>query len=139
MEQPTTAAAPQSTSAFAVMACGLWLCAAGAPIAALYLFANPAVSAVLSALEVDLPIVSKVCLDLGAMLRTTAGIAGAIGVILLSLAPFVIGRPGRRAAKRYVAMAVLALLATAIVWFVAKMPIDMLQEKLAGYDLEHIR
>ncbi len=123
----------------AVLACGLWLCAAGALIGALYLFANPAVTAVFGMLEIDLPALAKACLRLGAMLRTTAGIGVTAGVLVLSVLPFVLGHPGRRAAKRYVVMAVLALVAGAGVWLYVKMPMNTLQQKLGGYDLEHIR
>ena len=107
----------------------LWLVSGAALLAVFWVYV-PGRLRVFEALEVDLPALTVLCLQVGMKLRSTVGLAVVAGAVLLGVLPFLLGARGPRAAKAYGALAVVTLLATAGCWFSVSHPVSDLQNRL---------
>lgn len=129
MTDPTGQTTDSSKSG-ASTAVSMWLAACVTFLCAACFFANPEMAAVFASLEVDLPAVTAWGFFLGAWLRTGLGVVITLGLLALSVTPFLLGARGRGATRVYRAFSVVTFLAAALLWFAGPMPIQKLQQLL---------
>ena len=108
---------------------GLWLVSGAALLVVFWVYV-PAGLGAFEALEVELPALTVLFLQVGMKLRSIVGLGAVAGAFLLSVLAFILGARGPRAAKVYGALSVATLLTTAGCWFSVVHPLSNLQDRL---------
>ncbi|MHC5063983.1 MAG: hypothetical protein ACYTG5_08410 [Planctomycetota bacterium] len=119
----------QGQGRLALIAGGFWLFAAGALLALLYT-ATPEGAVVLGSMDVELPGITELTLATGAYLHADQNMMIAVGALIASLLPLLLGARGKFTTRAYFGLAVLALLATAGAWLALSHPLDILSQQL---------
>ena len=91
------------------------------------------VALVFASLEVDLPGLTLVALEASSFVSQVTGLSVVAAVLGVTLLPFFLGARGKTAAKAYLALAVLGMLAVAGTWLALKRPLNVLHDKLETY------
>ncbi len=121
--------AEKSQGKLALIAGAFWLFAAGILLTLLYSSTSDS-AVVLGSLEVELPGITELTLATGAYLHADYNLMIAVGALIASLIPLVLGARGPFSTRAYFGLAVLALLGTTAVWLALSHPLDILSQQL---------